>query len=233
MAKSLSDEFVKQNVTGEKIAGGLLDKGALHFAFKIEEMRTAEFFAMVIADLAKGSDAPSCYLPWSWTTSGAEATPSQTLEATDELYLQISERLRQSMPDATVVSIKRLENAEMYNAYFEVRQAVGMLRGGNPNERYLWWCGELAAGAAARGFVKSALPETAEHMLLGHGFMFAPDPRLADFVAYKGKPVLAERQLLLSRVTCGGIASRELLSPSDPRFAHRLQRSLPPPSLPY
>jgi hypothetical protein len=47
MAKSLSDEFVKQNVTGEKIAGGLLDKGALHFAFKIEEMRTAEFFAMV------------------------------------------------------------------------------------------------------------------------------------------------------------------------------------------
>jgi hypothetical protein len=29
------------------------------------------------------------------------------------------------MPDATVVSIKRLENAEMYNAYFEVRQAVG------------------------------------------------------------------------------------------------------------
>jgi hypothetical protein len=104
-----------------------------------------------------------------------------------------------------------------------------MLRGGNPNERYLWWCGEQAAGAAARGFVKAALPETAGHMLLGRGFMFAPDPRLADFVAYKGKPVLAERQLLLSRVTCGGIASRELLSPSDPRFAHRLQRSLPPP----
>ena len=36
VARDLSQEFVNQNVTGAKIAGGLLDRGALHFAFGLE-----------------------------------------------------------------------------------------------------------------------------------------------------------------------------------------------------
>lgn len=36
VARDLSQEFVNQNVTGAKIAGGLLDRGALYFAFGME-----------------------------------------------------------------------------------------------------------------------------------------------------------------------------------------------------
>ncbi len=148
VARDLSQEFVNQNVTGAKIAGGLLDRGALYFAFGMEvcaqslldshirmrivktvqgsntqgdglififvkcskisaraladiggpkctytrfldtctrethallllrmillhahlqDMNTAQFFANVILDLNKGSESPTCYLPWSWT----------------------------------------------------------------------------------------------------------------------------------------------------------------------
>ena len=53
VSRDLSQEFVNQNVTGAKIAGGLLDRGALHFAFGLEDMNIAQFFANVILDLNK------------------------------------------------------------------------------------------------------------------------------------------------------------------------------------
>jgi hypothetical protein len=33
----------------------------------LQDMNTAQFFANVILDLNKGSESPTCYLPWSWT----------------------------------------------------------------------------------------------------------------------------------------------------------------------
>ena len=30
-------------------------------------MNIAQFFANVILDLNKGSEAPKCYMPWSWS----------------------------------------------------------------------------------------------------------------------------------------------------------------------
>ena len=68
VSRTLSQEFVTQNVTGAKIAGGLLDRGALHFAFGLEDMQIAQFFANVILDLNKGQEAAKCYVPWAWST---------------------------------------------------------------------------------------------------------------------------------------------------------------------
>ena len=47
-----------------------MDRGALHFAFGIEDMESAEKLAKIIADLTKGASAPSFYTPWAWTTTG-------------------------------------------------------------------------------------------------------------------------------------------------------------------
>jgi len=49
--------------------------------------------------------------------------------------------------------------------------------------------------------------------VLGKGFYFAPDAKVADLVSYRGTPANGgERSLILARVTCGSIASKDLLT---------------------
>lgn len=215
--RALGQEFLVQNVTGAKIAGGLLDRGALHFAFHIEDTAIADFFASVISDLNQGSDAPKYYCPWSWTSPGVPACLSP-VDPENKLFNLVVDRLRTAIPQAKVTSIKCNENAAVYEKYFQLRNCVGFGRGSVPNERYLWYCGEKGASVQEileTGFSASALRKmkNKDHMVLGRGFYFAPDAKVADLSTdFEGQAAGKERTLILARVTCGSIASKELLT---------------------
>jgi hypothetical protein len=43
------------------------------------------------------------------------------------------------MPNATITSIERIENYPVYERYSEMRASIAYSRGGNPNERFLWY----------------------------------------------------------------------------------------------
>ena len=52
-----------------------------------------------------------------------------------------------AIPNAIITSIERVEDASLYARYFEIRASIAYARGGNPNERYLWYA---QAGRHAR-----------------------------------------------------------------------------------
>jgi hypothetical protein len=215
ISRALHQEFIRQTVTGAKIAGGLLDRGALHFAFGIEDMDSAERLAGIIADLTKGASAPSFYVPWAWTTSGK---PQKMVEVVsgDNAHAQVSERMRSSMPSAQIVSIYRVEDAGIFERYFNTRQSVGFSRSGNSNERYLWYGSDFGKnhdGILQKGFINSINTTPTERQVLGKGFYFSADARLADF--FNGEaPSNQDKKLILARVACGAVATKDRLAPS-------------------
>ena len=236
VAAALSDQFIRQGVTGAKVAGGLLDRGAFHFAFGIEDMATAQFLANCLSDLSKGPSAPAAYLPWSWRTSGA---PGQLvpLGAGDEGYSAVVDRFKRTMGAATVTAVERLESAALYTRYAGMRTAVGNVRGGNPNERMLWHAAPAPhlAGLVDVGFAGPKMRADGPGVY-GAGFYFAADPRLADLWharAGGGGDVAAERCLVLARVACGTVAAREALPDGDraalARELERLENLMAPP----
>lgn len=130
VARKLSQEFVNQNVTGAKIAGGLLDRGALHFAFGLEDMNQAQFFANAIADLNKASEAPKCYTPWSWAQQTAGPVKIVKLENASPEYTDVASRFMSNLPTATISSIERVENVALYEQYYETRTVIAYNRAG-------------------------------------------------------------------------------------------------------
>ena len=60
------------------------------------------------------------------------------------------------------------------------------------------------SGILEHGFCKTQLDAVTkkDHMVLGHGFHFVPDAKVADFVQGAGAKV--EKSMLFARVTCGG-----------------------------
>jgi len=214
VARALAQEFIRQSVTGAKIAGGLLDRGALHFAFGIDDMQAAERLAAIISDLQKGPSAPVCYTPWSWSTSG-KPQKMIDLPAEDPTYQSVVDRLKSSMPSATVVSVVRVEDEKIYSQYFTYRQFCGFSRNGNANERYLWYGadqGQAYDGILQKGFINAINTAPSQRQILGKGFYFAADPRLADFFNGEAPPTQVKK-LILSRVSCGAIATRDPLAP--------------------
>ena len=235
---ALSEQFIRQGVTGAKVAGGLLDRGAFHFAFGIEDMATAQFLANCLSDLSKGPAAPAAYLPWSWKTSGA---PGQlvALGPGDEGYAAVLDRFKRTMGAATVTAVERLESAALYARYAAMRTAVGNVRGGNPNERMLWHAAPAPhlAGLADVGFAGPKLRADGPGVY-GAGFYFAADPRLADLWHARsggggGDVGAAERCVVLARVACGTVAAREALVDGDraalARELERLENQMAPP----
>jgi len=213
LARALAQEFIRQNVTGAKIAGGLLDRGALHFAFGIEDMDAAERLAGIIADLIKGAQAPSFYIPWAWTTGGK---PQKMVEVQsgEMAHTLVMERMKSSIPSAAIVSIYRVEDEALFTKFFEHRQGVGFSRASNSNERYLWYGsdqGKNYDGILQKGFVSSINTTPTERQVLGKGFYFAPDPRLADFFNGDG-PASQDKKLILARVACGAVATKDALA---------------------
>lgn len=51
-----------------------------------------------------------------------------------------------AIPNAVITSIERVEDSKLYERYYEIRASIAYARGGNPNERYLWYM--QAHGAA-------------------------------------------------------------------------------------
>jgi len=233
VARDLSQEFVNQNVTGAKIAGGLLDRGALHFAFGLDDMNIAQFFANVILDLTKGQDAPKCYVPWSWSQQTAGPVQQVKLDTSHEHYTKVAERFSVAMPNASITSIERIENVELYERYFEMRTNIAYSRGGNPNERFLWYCSETSdvQSICEAGFSKAKLNSITnkDHMVLGFGFHFAPDAKVADYV--QGKSAGGEKSVIFARVTCGGTATRDLLGAGGSVVDDlvKVENRIPPP----
>ena len=217
ISRTLSQEFVSQNVTGAKIAGGLLDRGALHFAFGLEDMQVAQFVANVILDLNKGHDGIKCCLPWSWTLQMPGPLKLVRLEATHRQYLKIAESFLLSMPNAIITSIERVENVALYERYCEVRTSIAYICGGNPSERFLWYCSESGAdinGLLESGFTRAKLDGIIqkEHMVLGYGFHFAPDAKVPEHM--QGASQGGDKSVILARVACGRTATRDILGAS-------------------
>jgi hypothetical protein len=210
----LASEFIRQNVSGAKIVAGLLDRGALHFAFGLDE-RMAEFFAALMADLNRGPDLhPNAYLPWGWTTIGIPGSLC-ALAPADEARAAVARRLHRCIPNCAVESVERFESANLYEHYYATRRAVGLLCGGDSAERCLWYGPDGPAGY--RGIVESGF-SGAKLMAdrgLGRGFYFHADPRLAEAAGAGGAdappppPPDTPRRLILARVVCGAIAVRE------------------------
>ena len=236
----LASEFIRQNVSGAKIVAGLLDRGALHFAFQLEE-RMAEFFASLMADLNRGPDLyPNAYLPWGWTTIGIPGGLS-ALPSGDETYIAVARRLHRSIPNCAVVSVERFESANLYEPYYATRRAVGFLSSGDSAECYLWYGPDGPThyqGVMECGFSGAKLMS---ERALGRGFYFHPDPRLAeaaavgpagaDGVAAGLVSSDAPRRLILARVVCGVIGVREpLTTPPHPlgEELRRLEGRMPP-----
>lgn len=238
-AAQLAQEFVRQNVTGAKIAGGLLDRGALHFAFGIEDMSTAELFAKIIHDLNRGIDAPQVYPPLTWTSAG---NPRQLipLMASDMAFQRVAEEFMATMPAASVMSIHRVENAHTYAAYDARRNQVAYKRGGDPKEQYLWYGSEAGVRfpeLIENGFTQASLPQDAEHMYLGRGFYFAKQASLADHImnlslTAKGASPAVERKLVFARVIIGSVTKSLPILRSKEAGALREALKRPPNRLP-
>ena len=239
---SLASEFIRQNVSGAKIVAGLLDRGALHFAFGLDE-RMAEFFASLMADLNRGPDLyPNAYLPWSWTTIGIPGSLG-SLPAGDDANAAVARRLQRSIPNCAVVAVERFESANLYEHYYASRRAVGFLCGGDCSECYLWYGPEGAAGyqgVMECGFSGAKLMS---ERALGRGFYFHPDPRLAEAASLSiggdgsatppppPPPPDTPRRLILARVVCGVIGVRDpLTTPAHPlgEELRRLEGRMPP-----
>mmetsp|Transcript_48290 Transcript_48290/g.114899 ORF Transcript_48290/g.114899 Transcript_48290/m.114899 type:complete len:1308 (-) Transcript_48290:123-4046(-) len=216
-SRHLANEFRKQGVTGSKIAGGLLDRGALHFAFGIEELQTAEFIANVFHDLCKSHggkvDAiPSTYTPWSWATQG-KPNKIVSLDDSDPAFLKVQQRLESAIPSSSVTSVQRVEYYDTYEKYSVVRQIVAFYdQDCDPNERYLWYGADMGSNYSEileKGFTGASMSSRRDHMVYGLGFYFSPDARLADYITSLGATSGGtERRLLLCRVACGKVAER-------------------------
>ena len=46
------------------------------------------------------------------------------LDATDEHYTKVAERFSVAMPNASIMSIERVENVGVYERYFEIRTSI-------------------------------------------------------------------------------------------------------------
>ena len=235
VAQALADRFLRQGVTGAKMAGGLLDRGAFHFAFGVEDVGAAQFLADWVAGLAGGKAAP---VPWGWASAGAPAQRA-ALTTGDPEREAVVERLRQALPGAAVTAIERLESAALYERYTAVRAAVGAARDGGPNERLLWHAAPppRLAALVEEGFV-SAAAGAGPLVALGRGLYFAADPRLADMwydletddAAAAG--AAGERCLVLARVSCGTVGERAALAAAGAEVPEeelaRLENRSPP-----
>jgi hypothetical protein len=255
VAPALADRFLRQGVSGAKIAGGLLDRGAFHFAFGVEDVGAAQFLADWVTSLSGRGPALA---PWGWSTPGAPAQ-RVALKAGDAEREVVEERLRQTLPGADVSAVERVEDSALYQRYAAMRAAVGAARDGGPNERLLWHAAPppAAEALAERGFVDAAA-RGEQLVAFGKGFYFSADPRLADMwhdletadgstTADKGAGggkagkgaggkagKGAERCLVLARVACGTLGERPALAAAGVEVPEedlaRLENRSPPPS---
>ena len=154
-------------------------------------------------------------MPWAWVTSGK---PQKMIEIPmgEAAHTQISERLKSALPSASLVSVYRVEDDGIFKQYFQYRQTAGFGRAGNANERYLWYGSDLGKnydGILQKGFIKAINTTPTECQVLGKGFYFAADPRLADFFNGDG-PANQDKKLILARVSCGAVATKDILAPT-------------------